>query len=154
MINDSSKADKTYSVEQFIDMRSSDSTTYYNYSIMEYLNGFEYALTNILYDYQDEIEEQSVILKLNNLEFSKYKYRPWLLAYDIYGSEQASFIILALNGILSDREFDFQRVRIIHPDVITSLLGRIYSANTTYINNNRSDLAYIEKKDTVGNSVW
>lgn len=154
MINDSSKADKTYSVEQFIDMRSSDPTTYYNYSIMEYLNGFEYSLTNVLYDYQDEIEEQSVILKLTDLQFSKYKYKPWLLAYDIYGSEQSSFIILALNGILSDKEFDFQRVRIIHPDVIASLLGRIYSVNMVYLNNNRSDLAYVEKKDTVGNTVW
>ena len=50
-------ADKTYNVAQFISMRSTDSNTFYNYSVLNYLNGTEYAITNILYDYQLLLKE-------------------------------------------------------------------------------------------------
>lgn len=153
MISDNSKADETYNIDQFIDMKSSDTNTYYNYSIKEYLNGFEYSISNILYDYMDELIDQSKILKLDDTSFAKYKYKPWLLAYDIYGSEQSVFIIFALNNIICDREFDFKRVRVLMPADVNTLLGRILSANEKFINTNKSDIALLEKKDT-GNTVW
>ena len=34
MLNGSQKADKTYTVQDFISMRDSDEITYYNYSIL------------------------------------------------------------------------------------------------------------------------
>lgn len=154
MINDTVKSDQTYSVSQFIDMKSSDEVTYHNYAILEYSNGIEFAVTNILYDYEDELIDSSSFVKLNDKEFAKYKYKPWLLAYDLYGSVEATFVIHILNGILSDREFDFKKVRIIHPDILSDILGRIYSANYRYINNNRSDLLKAEKDDMTQLSVW
>ena len=47
----------TITVEEFIASRSKDDVTYYNYSILEYLNGFEMFITNILYDYEDEFND-------------------------------------------------------------------------------------------------
>ena len=38
ILDGSQKADKTYTVQDFISMRDSDEITYYNYSILEYLN--------------------------------------------------------------------------------------------------------------------
>lgn len=154
MINASTKADQTYTVDQFIEMQSSDETTYYNYSILDHSNGFDYSITNILYDYQDELEENSVIVKLSDLEFLEYRYRPWLFAYKIYKSEETDFIIKTLNGILSDNEFDFKRIRMLTPQAMSTLLGRIYSANSVFINNNRSTIDNIKKKENKANPVW
>lgn len=154
-MTDNEKSDQTYSVQQFIDKRSSDEITYHNYSILMYSKGVEFPITNILYDYDDEIAESSVYVRLTDQEFAKYKYKPWLLAFDMYGSVETVFIVLQLNGILADREFDFKRVRLIDPSLLSDLLGRIYSANYQYINNNRSDLTMAKKNDKDNiNSVW
>lgn len=153
MISEGTTAATTYTVDQFIDMRSTDDVTYYNFAVLDHIDGIEYALTNILYDYQDELEECSTILTLTDLELSKYKYKPWLLAYDLYGAEQAYFIIFALNDILCDREFDFNRVRIIMPELLSTILGRILSANSTFLNKNRADMKKKEK-NTEGCKIW
>lgn len=34
----------------------------------------------------------------------RYEYRPWLVAYDIYGSEQLEWLVLQYNGILDVNE--------------------------------------------------
>lgn len=147
-------ADKTYNVAQFISMRSTDSNTFYNYSVLNYLNGTEYAITNILYDYQDELDKLTVRLRLTDKDFIKYRYRPSLLAYDIYGSEECDFIIYILNGILSPREFDFKLVKIILPSDLPEILGRIYSANDEFINKINSQLIVDEKADPNGHKIW
>ena len=62
------KADKTISVQDFIALRTSDEITYYNYSILEYLNGFDMFVTNLLYDYDDELQDISVVVTLTDIE--------------------------------------------------------------------------------------
>lgn len=41
-------ADKTITVQEFIAIRTTDDVTYYNYSIVEYLHGFDMFITNLL----------------------------------------------------------------------------------------------------------
>ena len=147
------RADKTYSVRDFIDMRSSDDITYYNYSILEYLNGFDMFVTNLLYDYEDELIEKSVTIKLTDKDKIKYRYKPYLFAYDIYGSTESAFIIMMLNGIIDPKEFNFDRVKAIKKSDLNSILGRIESVNFEYINNNRSRLNDDFKKNN-GNELW
>ena len=53
IVNSATKADMTYNIDDFINMRSSDEVTYYNYSILEYIDGNEYLISNLLYDYED-----------------------------------------------------------------------------------------------------
>ena len=96
ILNGSQKADKTYTVQDFISMRDSDEITYYNYSVLEYLNGIEFFITNLLYDYEDELNELAVLVTLSDREKIKYRYKPYLLAYDLYGSEEAEFILYML----------------------------------------------------------
>lgn len=146
------KIDTTYTVEDFISMRSSDEVTYYNFSILEYSNGIEYSISNILYDYIDEISENAIVRELTDIELAKYKYKPYLLAYDMYGATELSFIILALNGMVDDNEFDIQNVKVLTKQNMTSLMGRIFSAETEYINKNRSDIKAAEKLD-INNAV-
>jgi len=150
----SAKADETYDLSGFISAGATDETTYYNYSILSYLNGFEYAITNLLYDYADEFEDYSHHVRLSDLDFYKYRYKPSLLAFDVYGSVEAGFIVMMLNGIISDKEFDFKRVKLVKTSDLVEILGRIYSANQTYLNNMASDLKDDKKADATGNTVW
>ena len=113
------KADATVSIQDFIALRNSDEITYYNYSILEYLNGYDMFISNLLYDYEDEINDLAVTIKLTNIERAKYRYKPYLLAYDIYGSTETKFILMMLNNIIDPKEFDFETIRALSPDFIS-----------------------------------
>ncbi|MBR1987730.1 MAG: hypothetical protein IKA36_01690, partial [Clostridia bacterium] len=141
-------------VDDFIHMRSSDEVTYYNYSILQYLNGIEYLVTNVLYDYEDELLDASVTLTLDEAQYLKYKYKPWLLAYDLYGAVECEFVLMTLNSIIDPKDFDFKRMKAILPNNLSNILGRIYSANSLLLNTNRSDMKIELKKDPNGNTIW
>ena len=154
IVNSATKADETYTVDDFIHMRSSDEVTYYNYSILQYLNGIEYLVTNVLYDYEDELLDASVTLTLDEAQYLKYKYKPWLLAYDLYGAIECEFVLMTLNSIIDPKDFDFKRMKAILPNNLSNILGRIYSANSLLLNTNRSDMKIELKKDPNGNTIW
>lgn len=153
IIGNSAQADKTYTVQDFIALRTADDITYYNYSILEYLNGFDMFVTNLLYDYEDELVDLAVTINLTDIEKIKYRYKPYLFAYDIYGSTETQFIIMMLNGIIDPKEFDFYRIKAIRPNDLYTLLGRIDSVNENFMNNNRSKLQDEFKKNE-GNTIW
>lgn len=146
-------ADKTTTVQEFIAIRTADDVTYYNYSIVEYLNGFDMFITNLLYDYEDELQSVATYIKLNPREKAKYKYKPWLFAYDVYGSTEAQFIVMMLNGIIDPKEFDFDRVKVINPSNLSTILNRIQAVNEDYLNKNRTKLKN-DFKNNNGNEVW
>lgn len=146
-------ADKTITVQDFIAMRNSDETTYYNYSILEYINGYDMFITNLLYDYEEEMRAVSVVLTLTDTEKYKYRYKPYLLAYDVYGSTEAKFIIMMLNNIIDPKDFDFNRIRMIRPGDLQTILGRIEAVNDSYLNKMKSRLKK-DFKHNNGNSIW
>lgn len=153
MITYNAKADKTYTVQDFISLRTSDEITYYNYSILEYLNGFDMFVTSLLYDYEDELQEMAVTVNLSDKERIKYRYKPYLFAYDVYGASEMEFLVMMLNGIIDPKEFDFNKAKAIPPNKLTTTLGRIDSVNETYMNNNRSRLQE-DFKNNEGNQIW
>lgn len=146
-------ADKTMTVQDFIALRSSDEITYYNYSILEYLNGYSMFITNLLYDYEDELQDMAVVVELNEREAAKYRYKPYLFAMDIYGSTEAKFIIMMLNNIIDPKEFDFNKVKVISYSDLVTILNRMQAVNEEYMNNNRSKLKE-DFKNNPGNSIW
>lgn len=152
-IENTIKADEAISVQDFIALRTSDELTYYNYSIIQYLNGFDMFITNLLYDYEDEFLESAVTLKLTDVEKAKYRYKPYLLSYDIYGSTELKFIIMMLNNIIDPKEFDFNKIKIIRPSTLDSLLGRLQAVNEEYLNLNKSKHKE-DFKNNDGNTIW
>jgi len=146
-------ADLTISVQDFIGMRSSDDITYYNYSILKYLNGFDMFVTNLLYDYEDEMADMAVTIKRTEKERVRYRYKPYLFAFDIYGSTEASFIIMMMNNIIDPKEFDFNRVKAIRYGDLITILNRMQAVNEEYLNENRSQLRE-DFKASSGNTVW
>lgn len=153
-VRDSMSADLAISVQDFIALRTSDEITYYNYSIVEYLDvGFDMFVTNLLYDYQDELEDIAVTVSLTPIEQAKYKYKPYLFAYDVYGSTEAKFIIMMLNNIIDPKEFDFEKVKVIRYGDLITILNRMQAVNEDYMNNNRSKLKE-DFKNNPGNQIW
>ena len=152
-VQGSMSADLAISVQDFIALRSSDEITYYNYSILEYLNGLDMFLTNLLYDYQDELDEIAVIVSLTPIEKAKYRYKPYLFSYDVYGSTEAKFIIMMLNNIIDPKEFDFDRVKVIRYGDLITVLNRMQAVNEDYLNTNRSKLKE-DFKNNPGNAIW
>ena len=146
-------ADKTISVQEFIALRPSDEITYYNYSILQYLKGFDMFITNLLYDYEDELNDLMVILQLTEKEKAKYRFKPDLLAYDIYGSTECKFILMMMNNIIDPKEFDFNRVKVIRPGDLEIFLNRMQAVNEDFINKNRADLK-ADFKANEGNTIW
>lgn len=146
-------ADKTISVQEFIALRPSDEITYYNYSILQYYKGFDMFITNLLYDYEDELNDIAVILQLTEKEKSKYRFKPDLLAFDIYGSTECKFIIMMLNNIIDPKEFDFNRVKVIKPYELGTILNRMQAVNEEFMNNNRANLK-ADFKANEGNTIW
>lgn len=152
-IKGSMSSDLTVSVQDFIALRPSDEITYYNYSILEYLNGFDMFITNLLYDYQDEFDDIAVTISFNRVERVKYRYKPYLLAYDLYGSAETKFIIMMMNGIIDPKEFDFDKVKVINYSDLITILNRMQAVNEDYLNNNRSKLKN-DFKNNPGNTIW
>jgi len=152
-INNSISADKAITVQEFIALRTSDDITYYNYSILEYLNGYDMFITNLLYDYEEELVEMAVTIKLNDIEKARYRYKPYLLSYDIYGSTEMKFIIMMLNNIIDPKEFDFDRIKVIKKGDLNSILNRLQAVNEDYMNKNKSKLK-TQFKENEGNNIW
>lgn len=136
-INDPSK---TYTLDQFIDMKPSDELTYHNFSIVEVVNGVELLDHNILEDYLPELEAICQTVELSDEEFKRYKYSPDFLAYDVYGSTQLDFVILLANGMIDPKEFVYRKMKLPRKkSLLLEFLSKVYNAESGYISQNRSD---------------
>ena len=129
----------TTTLEDFIEMRSIDEMTYYNFSILEVINGVEHLNHNLIEDYLEELKSACITVDLTLDQYKKYKYFPDLLSYDVYGSVQLDFIIMLLNDCIDPKEFDIKRVKLPYASTLSAFLNRVYSKESNYINSNRSE---------------
>ena len=73
-------------------------------------------------------------VQLTDDEFIKYKYRPKILAYDIYGTTDLDFVILAINRISTPKDFVYKKIKMISKRHLNELLTSIYNAEKNLIN--------------------
>ena len=105
---------KTHTIEDFIDMKSNDNFTYatmalYMQSIVDKTT--IYSSDNVLYTYLEDIKSFAIDYTFTEEEYQKYKYRPKLLAYDIYGSTELYFVILPINDTCNIKDFKKRKIR-------------------------------------------
>lgn len=131
---------KTYTIDDFINMRDADDMTYYRFSILDKIDNVQHLDRNVVEEYLEDLERNALYVTLTNEEFVRYKYNPDLLAYDLYGTVQLDFIILLINGMIDPKEFDRKNIRLPKASVLKEFLSQVYAANSGYINQNRSDL--------------
>lgn len=137
--------DKTSTVEEFINAGISDEMTYNNFSILfrsSQQDNIILSANNIIYDYMDEIKPYIVNVSLSEEEYIKYRYKPKLFAYDIYGSTELFFIVMAVNGIYDIKDFNRRNIKALYKKQLFELLNQIYNAESGYIQKNRSDLEF------------
>lgn len=136
---------ETYTISQFISAKDSDDMTYSNYAIFERSLAHPeliYAIDNVIYTYLDELKSLCKTVKVTLHEKVKYMYRPKLLSYDIYGSTELYFVLLALNGKCNLKEFDLidRKFYALTPSEMSSMMNKISLAEREHLNINRTNL--------------
>ena len=129
----------TYTLNDFISMQISDDMTYYNFSILEVIDGVEHLDSNLVEIYLEELKSQCISVQFSEEELKKYKYNADLLAYDLYGSVQLDFVILLLNDMYDPKEFTKKNVILPHSSTLSKFLNDVYSKEEGYIQQNRAD---------------
>lgn len=135
---------KTYTLDQFINIKSIDTITYSNFGVLNRSIDHPeivYTIDNLIYSYMDELKEKRKLCTFTIDQKLQYMYKPKLLAYDVYGSIETYFVILALNGMCNLKEFDLedQKCYLLLPSDMSSLMGQIYSAESTFRKLNREN---------------
>ncbi len=120
---------KTYTVEQFITFKSEDTASYNNLSFRDKYDNIIYPIKNIIDDYSDELKELLVEVEMNETEYLKYRYKPKLLAIDIYGNPELDFLILTMNGICNMKEFNSRKIKLIKESDLNDFITSIFNAN-------------------------
>lgn len=144
-----SEPQETYTLNQFISLRDSDKMMYVKYSILSRSIDHPemvYAIENVVYNYMDIINSRKKTVIVDQEQKIKYQYKPKLLAYDVYGSTESYFMILACNGICNLKEFTLEEFKFyaLTPSDLAAIMSSILNAETTYITMNRSNLEIYE----------
>ena len=129
----------TYTLDDFISMKLSDDMTYYNFSILEIIDGVEHLDNNIVETYIDILKSGCMKVKLSSKELKNYRYNPDILAYDLYGSVQLDFVILILNDMYDPKEFNKTTLYLPKPNTLSKFLNAVYSKESGYLEQNRAD---------------
>ena len=129
----------TYTLDDFISMKLSDDMTYYNFSILEIIDGVEHLDNNIVETYIDILKSGCMKVKLSAKELKNYRYNPDILAYDLYGSVQLDFVILILNDMYDPKEFNKTTLYLPKPNTLSKFLNAVYSKESGYLEQNRAD---------------
>lgn len=128
------KPSESYTMEQFISLGRKVSLTYDRYSFKELLsNGTEISILNVVNDYMREIKENSLLVKFSENEYRKYRFKPKILSYDVYGTQDLYYVILLVNGIIDEKEFDFTELLMPTTDTMNTYMSAIYNAEYKYI---------------------
>lgn len=90
---------------------------------------------NLIIRYMDELKSGFHTVTMSDEEFAKYKYRPKLLSYDVYGTTEMWWLILMINEIPSATQFDRQTLTMMDTTV-KDKLERILTLNDEIIKAN------------------
>lgn len=132
----------TTTIEALVQSGKTVMAKYYNFSYLEKAsNGTLVSIKNVIWDYIDELKNASVMVKLTDAELYKYKYKPKLLCYDLYGNTELDFVILALNNIADVTEFDSQTFRMLKVQDMNELMTLIYNAEIKAIESYNSKVS-------------
>ena len=123
----------TSTLEEFIEAGNAITITYAHTSMLDETGDIKIPIYNIVSDYLYELLGRSTTVVLNDKEFWKYKYKPKLLAVDIYGNAELYFVILMLNNMCSVKEFDIKKIKMLSRKDMSDLLGLIYSSEMDFL---------------------
>lgn len=71
--------------------------------------------------YLEEIEQHKTAITLSTTEYYKYRYNPKLMAYDVYGTTELWFLLMAANELYSVIDFDLRVVKAYRTDILQKI---------------------------------
>ena len=125
------------SIQEFITMKPANNSDFHAYSYYmksSSQGSLEIPFRNLITtDYLDDFKKEAYKITLTAEEFRKYKYKPKLLAHDIYGNREFHYISLAINGLDSIKDFTKKTIYLIPKKELLRLLEYVYASNKQYI---------------------
>ncbi|MDD3122082.1 MAG: baseplate wedge protein 53 [Candidatus Izemoplasmatales bacterium] len=136
---------KTYTITDFIDMKPNDNFTYGNLAL--YMQSIVdktiiYSSDNVFYTYLEEMKPYLVDYTFTDEEYRKYLYRPKLLSYDVYGSTELYFVILAVNDMCNIKDFRKKKIKMFYKSDLNDFLNRIMSTENNRLSINKKSINY------------
>ena len=131
-----------HTLEEFINIGKASSTiTYYTTSILDGINGINYSIDNVVFDYMNELKQLREPVLLTTAQSNSYRYDGvYLLSYDLYKTRDLAYLIMALNGVYNPKDFTMNPIYVIRPNNLTELLNAIYNSEKEYIDLNRTKM--------------
>lgn len=136
------------SIQEFINRKAYTTISYQNLSYTQPFEDIIFPMKNILDDYIDYFKDKAVDIEFTDDEYFLYKYKPRLLSKYIYGSTELFFIILAVNGMASEKEFTKKTIKLVPSDTLSDMIQAIYNSEHQNIEsyNNRLMKEYLDSK--------
>jgi hypothetical protein len=92
-------------------------------------------MSNLFEKYYELLLENTVIVVLTDEEYLKYRFKPKVLSYDLYGTKELHYLLLRLNYVYSVINFDFKELRVFNTNIIALLNEIMILENDTLIEN-------------------
>lgn len=136
------KPQNTYTLDQYIACQSDTIMCYANSSFIDKLGNIKQPAYNVVSDYIEELrsDDYCVSVELTDEQLTKYKYRPKLLCYDLYGNGELHFIILLMNDMYSVKQFSKKKLLLPTKDMMKEIASKILNAN-------RDAISFYNKKE-------
>ena len=112
------------------------STDYSNMSFIEEHERIQFAVGNIVTDdYFPELKAKCVKVFLDDKDIQKYKYRPKLLAYDVYDNTELYYIILRINDLYNVKDFNLSKkyIYLLPKKELKAFLADVYTFSNKHI---------------------
>jgi hypothetical protein len=92
-------------------------------------------ITNVFEQYYEILLENTVIVTLTDEEYLKYRFKPKVLSFDLYGTIELHYLLLRLNHVYSVINFDFTELRVFNTNIIDLLNEILVLENDNLIGN-------------------
>lgn len=92
-------------------------------------------ISNIFEKYYEILLDNTVIVVLTDEEYLKYRFKPKVLSYDLYGTKELHYMLLRLNYVYSVINFDFKELRVFNTNILNLLNEIMILENENYIEN-------------------
>ena len=84
-------------------------------------------------------------------EYRKYRFNPWRLSDDLYGTTELWFMLLHINEMFSANEFNLMTVKIYDAEELLNRLGEIVNVNADFLDDNETEI--ISKKKEIEEGI-
>ena len=128
------KSSNTVTLEDFIDSKDENELTFHAFDLYDVSVDGSYLITkNLLHDYIDDMEEAAYNVYLSIEEQNKFYYRPRLLAHLLYGNPNLYYVLLLLNNMGDEKDFNRNPIKVLKPVDLVDVLSAIYGSNATML---------------------